>query len=40
MTPRHKIVIVRFGSAKRLTQASDIVGTKEAEDPSQRYLFG
>ena len=35
-----KIHLVRLGSAKRLTQASDIVGTKEVQDPSQRYLAG
>ena len=40
MTQDRKFQLVRLSLAKSLTQASDIVGTKEPSDPSQRYLAG
>lgn len=37
MTPRQTIRLIRFGSAKTLTQANLPLGQIEAEDPSDRY---
>lgn len=37
MTTRQTIRLIRFGSAKILTQASLPLGQIEAEDPSDRY---
>jgi len=37
MTPRQTIRLIRFGSAKSLTQAQLPFGQIEAEDPSDRY---
>lgn len=36
----HKINLIRFGSAKRLTQGSDVVGTYEPQNPHERWMFG
>lgn len=34
---RSPLALIRFGSAKRLTQASQISGLQESVDPSDRY---
>ena len=34
-----KTRLIRLGSAKSLTQASDIIGSLEPLDPSTRWMF-
>ncbi len=40
MTKVPTATLIRVGSAKRLTHASDIVGTREALNPTERWMFG